>query len=152
MCDNGVWLEAHYVNRGAREPMCRNRSQDNILRLQSVLSYLSGIKNTTIRKTFTGRRRRRRRRRARNHGDGWVPKGRNSGWMHTCGRQTPMCTNNHRALFHFNSYRSRRKGGTMTEDGFPQELQWTSGSQDRQEALDQCRRRRRSRNQGKDGF
>ena len=64
---------------GAREPMCRNRLQNNILRffvsIRIILS-ISGIKNTTIRKTLTGRRRRarRRRRRARNHGDGWVPK------------------------------------------------------------------------------
>ena len=36
----------------------------------------------------------------------------------------------------------------MVEDGFPQELQLMSGSQDRQDALDQCRSRRGARNQG----
>ena len=140
MCDNGVWLEAHNVNRGAREPMCRNRSQNNILRLQSVLSYLSGIKNTTIRKTLTGRRRRRRRRRARNHGDGWVPKGKHSSWKHIMWapeRQCARTTTERRFISirigsvsylitynnNINTHRSRREWGTMVEDGFPQELQ-----------------------------
>ena len=42
--------------------------------------------------------------------------------------------------------------GTRGKDGFPQELQQRSGSQERQDVLDQCRSRRGSRNQGKDGF
>ena len=84
-----------------------------------ILSYLSGIKNTTITKTLT------RRRGARNHGDGWVPTGAAAKWV--AARIDRM---------HWISAGVGGDRGTRGKDGFPQELQQMSGSQERQDALD----------------